>query len=147
MSENSKTNYGANKRLQQFRKFMGLNQTQFAEKINITQGNLSYLEKNPSQTPSGQLIKSIIEVFPDLNLNWWFFGEGEMLRSEDMKKLDNVPTDVKVLLKELDNVKREKEMIEFQLSSSEREKAFLQKLLLKDKETDANGVFGENSGK
>ena len=138
---------GANRRLQQYRKFLGLTQTQFAEKVNITQANLSYLEKNPAQTPSGSLIQSIITSFPDLNLNWWFFGEGEMLRSDEMKKLDNVPTDVKVLLKELDNVKREKEMIEFQLSSSEREKAFLQKLLLKDKETDAKEIFEEKQQK
>ena len=131
--DNKVTHVGANKRLQQYRKFMGMTQTQFAERVNITQANLSYLEKNNGQTPSGQLIQNIITAFPDLNLNWWFFGEGEMLRSEEMKKLNNAPEDVKALLKEIDKLKREKEMMEFQLNSCEREKTFLQKLLLKDK--------------
>ena len=136
---------GANRRLRQFRKTMGLTQTEFAQQVNITQANLSMLEKNSTQTPSGSLITSIIGAFPDLNLNWWFFGEGEMLRSDEMKRLENAPEDVKAVLKEVDKLRRKNELLELQLNSTEKEKLFLQRLLLKDKELDSKETFEEKS--
>lgn len=131
--ENKLSNNGANKRLQQFRKSLGMTQTQFAEAVSITQANLSFLENNPGHTPSGHLIQNIITAFPDLNLNWWFFGEGEMLRSDEFKAMDNAPDDVRLLLKEVDKLKIEKQIMEVQLNSLTKENAFLQRLLLKEK--------------
>lgn len=144
-NESTKMDFGANRRLRQFRKTMGLTQTEFAQQVKVTQANLSMLEKNSTQTPSGSLITNIISAFPDLNLNWWFFGEGEMLRSDEMKRLDNAPEDVKAVLKEVDKLRRRTELLELQLSSSEKEKLFLQKLLLKDKEVDSKDTFEEKA--
>ena len=67
------------KRLREARKFLGLNQTEFAEKIGITQAAYSAIESG--STPfSDKRVKAICAIF-DISEKWLRTGEGDILDS------------------------------------------------------------------
>jgi transcriptional regulator with XRE-family HTH domain len=69
-------------RLQIFRKaHLGLTQANFAKAMDTTQANISQIEKDHC-TPSGNFIKQLIDRYDDINLNWLFYGQDQMLRSK-----------------------------------------------------------------
>lgn len=71
-------------RIKQLRKNLGLNQTEFGERIGIKQGSVAGYESG-ARTPLDAVINSICREF-DVNEDWLRTGEGEMY----IKKL---PTD------------------------------------------------------
>lgn len=65
-------------RLKQIRKAVGLNQTEFGEKIGVKQATVAAYECG-ARNPLDTVIKSICREF-DVNENWLRTGEGEMFR-------------------------------------------------------------------
>lgn len=55
----------------------GLTQQQFAERIKISPSTLSNIFNGKTQ-PTNKLFSAIHQTFPDINVNWLLFGEGEM---------------------------------------------------------------------
>lgn len=65
-------------RLKQIRKAVGLNQTEFGEKIGVKQATVAAYECG-ARNPLDTVIKSICREF-DVNEKWLRTGEGEMFR-------------------------------------------------------------------
>ncbi|GAA4393338.1 helix-turn-helix transcriptional regulator [Hymenobacter koreensis] len=65
-------------RVKQFREFKGLAQQAFAERCQLTQGNVSQMEQGTE--PKQSNVAKIISGFPDLNPDWLLLGKGNMLR-------------------------------------------------------------------
>ena len=66
-------------RLKLIRKTLGLNQTDFAKHLGITQTAYSMIE-NGNRPLADKYIKVICSIF-NINKNWFLTGEGEMFLS------------------------------------------------------------------
>lgn len=75
------------KRTTILRKSMGMTQKQFAIAGDFSQSNLSLLE-NDGVIPNLGLIITISEKYPNINLNWWIQGRGEMFIKEQFEEDD-----------------------------------------------------------
>jgi|GEM_PF-3976778 len=64
-------------RFKQLRKAAGLNQQEFGEKLEITQSSVSQIESGKNM-PSTAVLEKLVEVFPNLNKQWLYHGEGNM---------------------------------------------------------------------
>ena len=62
-------------RLFKFMEFKGLSQNQFEISCGLAHSDL----RSRTQGPSASYLMKIITTFPDLNLNWLFLGNGEMI--------------------------------------------------------------------
>ena len=71
-------------RLKRFREHLGLNQSEFAAKIDTSQPHLSAME-NGSRQISADIMVKVSEVYDKLNLDWLHHGRGEMLFSKRAK--------------------------------------------------------------
>lgn len=58
-----------------------LNNVAFCNKVGLNQATLSNIIAGRTN-PSLQVLRSIIEAFPQINSTWIFMGEGEMLKAE-----------------------------------------------------------------
>ncbi len=67
-------------KIKHFRQFKRINQTVLAKSLEISQGFLSEVEQG-KKVPGSDILKSLKQYFPDLNLNWLLADEGEMLIS------------------------------------------------------------------
>lgn len=65
-----------NKRIRELRKALGLNQTDFGEKIGIKQGSIAGYESG-SRTPIDSVVLSMCREF-NVNEEWLRTGDGEM---------------------------------------------------------------------
>lgn len=65
-----------NERIKELRKTLGLNQTEFGEKIGIKQGSIASYESG-ARTPIDSVILSMCREF-NVNETWLRTGEGEM---------------------------------------------------------------------
>lgn len=65
-----------NERIRELRKALGLNQTEFGEKIGIKQGSIAGYESG-ARTPIDSVILSMCREF-NVNEEWLRTGEGEM---------------------------------------------------------------------
>ena len=61
----------------------GLNVNSFSKLINVTQSTLATMYKR-NTSPSYILLMRIINVSPDINLNWLILGEGEMKKESSL---------------------------------------------------------------
>ena len=86
--------------MRQYRKGCGLNGTQLADLINISQGSLSELENNKT-LPSADTIASLI-CYTDLNIRWLLTGEGDVYNKDTIN--ENLPEEVRELLEEVKRV-------------------------------------------
>lgn len=68
-------------RLSEFRKQIGMTQTEFSEKIGCSQPNLNKIEKGLTGISSSMRIK-IFEAFPELNPSWFQAGMGRMVMQD-----------------------------------------------------------------
>ncbi len=80
-----------NDRIKQIQQALGMSQKDFAEAIGIAPGALSNIYSNRTNATSNH-VKGIHKAFPDINVNWLMFGEGEMVNtpsqdSESQNKL------------------------------------------------------------
>ena len=67
--------------LKKLRGILKLTQKEFGERINLTQANISLIEKG-EQDVSGKTIDKIKVAFPDLNFNWLHSNKGEPFNDE-----------------------------------------------------------------
>lgn len=89
------------KRTALLRRALGLTQKEFAKAGDFSQSNLSLLE-NDGVVPNLGFIINISTAFPQINLNWWIQGRGNIFVSgpttiEDVKDIK----DVRQVLKDL----------------------------------------------
>lgn len=56
----------------------GLSQQEFAQRLNISPASLSSIYTGRTN-PTGNHVKAIHMAFPEINVNWLMFGEGEMV--------------------------------------------------------------------
>ncbi|MFT4168194.1 MAG: S24 family peptidase [Dysgonomonas sp.] len=68
-------------RIREIIQYYNLNISQFAEKTGIGQGNLSSM-LNGNRTIGEGVLNKIIVTFEDINKEWLFDGQGEMLKSK-----------------------------------------------------------------
>lgn len=69
-------------RIRQLRKELGLNQTDFGERIGVKQGSVAGYESG-ARTPIDAVITSICREF-DVNEDWLRTGEGEMFKERSL---------------------------------------------------------------
>ena len=74
------------KRLLQIADYLGMSVRAFEAACELQRGNISNMSENGA-IGSDKLSK-IIDSFPDINPEWLITGKGEMLKSEEGKKLD-----------------------------------------------------------
>ena len=67
-------------RLKQFLAAENLTQAQFADRIKIGKANISHVLAGRNK-PGYDFITAIMSSFPQLNINWLFFGTGKMYGS------------------------------------------------------------------
>lgn len=68
-------------RLKDFREHLNLSVTQFADLCNIPRPTMSQLLSGRNKKVSDELLRKFHQQFPQLNLMWLLFGEGDMLAS------------------------------------------------------------------
>lgn len=68
-------------RIYQLMKMTGKTQKDFAEDLCIAQASLSGIFKGTTR-PSTNIVSSIHERFPEINVQWLMFGEGSMYVNE-----------------------------------------------------------------
>lgn len=69
-------------RLKTFMESTGLNNSQFADTCGIPKPSLSQILSGRNKKVSNQLLELLHNAFPDLNIIWLIFGEGDMLLSD-----------------------------------------------------------------
>lgn len=69
-------------RIRQIQEREGMSQKDFAAAVGISAATLSSIYNGRTQ-PTGRLVDAIHRRFPDINVNWLMFGEGNMLESEN----------------------------------------------------------------
>ena len=66
-------------RLQSFIKYLGLNNTRFADEINVQRSGISHILSGRNK-PGLDFIYKIFSSYPDLNPDWLIMGRGEMIK-------------------------------------------------------------------
>lgn len=69
-------------RLKEFSQHLDLSVTQFADMCKVPRPTMSQLFNGRNKKVSDELIRKIHTEFPNLNVMWLLFGEGEMLADE-----------------------------------------------------------------
>ena len=72
-----------NNRIKELRKSLGLNQTEFGERIGVKQGSIASYESG-ARTPLDTVINSICRDF-NVSKIWLIEGRGEMFENDDME--------------------------------------------------------------
>lgn len=70
-------------RLKQFLAAENITQAQFADRIRIGKANVSHVLAGRNK-PGYDFITAIMAGFPQLNINWLFFGNGKMYNDSDL---------------------------------------------------------------
>jgi transcriptional regulator with XRE-family HTH domain len=71
-----------NKQLKKFRENLNLTQSEFAEKLETTQANVSSWESGKSD-PSNAIIRKLKAIYPDLNIDWLYSGQGKSFKQKN----------------------------------------------------------------
>lgn len=87
-----------NNRLKQFLAAENITQAQFADNINVVRASVSHVLSGRNN-PSYEFIRSIMEKYPELNIEWLIFGNGKMYKtslpqSEPQPAVENAPLDL-----------------------------------------------------
>ena len=72
-------------RLMAFRDYVGLSNSQLADKAGIPRPTLSQFLNGRNKRMSDDLTTKLHAAFPELNVLWLLFGEGDMLIAENIK--------------------------------------------------------------
>lgn len=70
-------------RLKKFMQYLNMPVTQFADACKIPRPTMSQLLNGRNKKVSDELIRKFHSEFPDLNIMWLLFGEGDMLKDEN----------------------------------------------------------------
>lgn len=123
-------------RLLMFIEYVGSNPAAFEKKVKLSNGFVANLGASARE----KTIAKICAVYPELNINWWKTGEGNMLNNEDeISANSNIPDHINNILKiNEDLLIFQKELNERlktsqnQLSESQKQISSLLKILKKD---------------
>ncbi len=69
-------------RIYQLMQHTGLNQAEFAERLGMSAGSVSNIFTGRTN-PTNNHVQAIHRAFPQVNVNWLLFGEGEMMNDAD----------------------------------------------------------------
>lgn len=96
-------------------KYLGINPSMFEKKTNLSNGFVG----NIGASVREKSIQKISEVYPDLNINWWKTGEGNMLNL-DSTTMQNImqPNDQNCIV--LSHVEIKKIILIFETSQKEK---------------------------
>lgn len=72
-------------RLIQFINSTGLSSTQFADKTGIPRPSLSQMLHGRNKSVNNQVLAKLNSTFPELNIMWLLFGNGDMLQSQNIE--------------------------------------------------------------
>lgn len=72
-------------RLIAYRNYTGLSNSQFADKAGIPRPTLSQFLNGRNKRLSDDLTGKLHQTYPDLNILWLLFGEGDMLNTQNIK--------------------------------------------------------------
>lgn len=82
-------------RLRQIINYTGLKQTEFADKLKVQRSNISHFLSGRNK-PRVDFLEKLKQAYPEINLEWFIMGTGEMLIKEEKpkeKKEDTSPPD------------------------------------------------------
>lgn len=71
-----------NTRLKQFLAAENITQAQFADSINVVRASVSHVLSGRNN-PSYDFIRSIMLIYPRLNMEWLMFGKGKMYKDSE----------------------------------------------------------------
>lgn len=78
-------------------------QSRFAKSVGLSQQTFNnYLNSDGQQKIRKTLLDAILSVYPQINRNWLYFGEGEMFASENSDAQMNTPVDLQRRIVELE---------------------------------------------
>lgn len=69
----------------QFMNFTGLSSSQFADKADIPRPSLSQMLHGRNKSVNNQILSKLNEAFPNLNILWLLFGQGDMLKDSNIE--------------------------------------------------------------
>jgi hypothetical protein len=78
-------------RLDKFMKFKGLNDNKLTIETGISNGIIGKGRKRGSLSQDN--ISKILHTYPELNANWLFTGNGEMLKSDNKNEVSDIKID------------------------------------------------------
>lgn len=78
-------------RILQIMRMKKMSQQEFAKAIEVSPASLSNIF-NGRTNPTNNHVSAIHNHFPDININWLMFGEGDMYVSDKPSALDNADT-------------------------------------------------------
>ncbi len=84
-----------NHRVELLIKLKNLTPAQFADELKVQRANVSHI-LNGRNKPSLDFVQRIIRRYPDVNIRWLLFGEGEILA---LSHQNNDKIDVKLRMK------------------------------------------------
>lgn len=92
-------------RLKDFREHLNLSVTQFADLCNIPRPTMSQLLSGRNKKVSDELLRKFHQQFPQLNLMWLLFGEGDMLASGNFETSEpqNSPSEPEIQIETSDS--------------------------------------------
>lgn len=91
-------------RLALYMGFIKKSRLEFAKEANLNPSSLSKYLNGNTKNPGIDFAEAIIRAFPDLNANWWFTGNGNMIKGEELasgfvaveqKDMDKMEADLK----------------------------------------------------
>lgn len=88
--------------------------TAFSDKLDIAQSKFNGYLKESRQSNLWDLLPKILELYPDVNRDWLYFGEGEMLGENTSH--ENI-AELKAKIKELEEENTEINKINRQLTA------------------------------
>lgn len=77
-----------NTRLKQFLAAENITQAQFADSLNVVRASVSHVLSGRNN-PSYDFIKSIMLIYPRLNMEWLMFGKGKMYKDSEKMMREN----------------------------------------------------------
>lgn len=80
-----------NSRLEQFLAAENISQSQFADTINVARASVSHILAGRNK-PGWDFLNSMMEHYPNLNIEWLLNGKGKMYKTMMVEKPQTAPT-------------------------------------------------------
>lgn len=90
-------------RLKEIIYFLGLSDSQFADKCEISRATLSLLLSGKNKKVSDVLLSQIHNSFPEVSIVWLLFGEGEMIINQSVGNQSSLETPINLFEDQITN--------------------------------------------
>lgn len=88
----------------------------FSDKLEIAQATFNGYLKESRQNNLWEILPKVLELYPDVNRDWLYFGEGEMLLKEERATPETIQ-ELKAKIHELEQEVSEERKINRQLTA------------------------------